>query len=53
MKEQPKGKNGTLVYNEHITFMNIPLKAFEYVVNGRSPIEWLVERNYRRIDKDS
>ena len=29
IKEQPKGKNGTLVCNEHITFTSIPLKAFK------------------------
>lgn len=33
--------------------MNIPLKAFDYVVNGRSPIEWLVERYQVKTDKAS
>ncbi len=27
--------------------------AFRYVVNGRSPLEWLVERYYRKLDKAS
>ncbi|MBR3497959.1 MAG: hypothetical protein IKO05_03090 [Selenomonadaceae bacterium] len=34
----------TLIYNEDIKIKNIPPKSFEYVVNGRSPLEWVIER---------
>lgn len=27
-----------IIYNDHITIENIPLKAYEYVVNGKSAI---------------
>lgn len=43
----------TLYYNEHITIRNIPPRAFEYVVNGRSPLEWVIERYQLKIDKAS
>ena len=33
-----------IVYNESITIENIPAKAYEYVVNGKSAIEWVMER---------
>ncbi len=34
----------TLTYNKHITIRNIPPRSFEYVVNGRSPLEWIIDR---------
>lgn len=45
--------DGTLKYNDHILITGIPTDAFRYVVNGRSPLEWLVERYYRKQDKPS
>ena len=33
--------------------IRIPLEAYEYVVNGRSAIEWIMERYQVKIDKDS
>ena len=45
--------NGSLEYNKYLTIMGIPLESFNYVVNGRSPLEWLVERYYCKEDKAS
>ncbi|MDE7169101.1 MAG: hypothetical protein K2N67_02790, partial [Mucispirillum sp.] len=42
-----------LRYNEDILFKNIPPRAFEYVVNGRSPLEWVVDRYQITRDKSS
>lgn len=42
-----------IIYNSHITIENIPLKAYEYIVNGRSAIEWIIERYAVTIDKAS
>ena len=43
-----KGKltsdKSTIVYNEFITLRNIPAKAYDYVVNGKSAVEWIMER---------
>lgn len=33
-----------IVYNGHIRLENIPERAYDYVVNGKSAIEWLMER---------
>ncbi len=43
----------TVIYNEHITIRNIPLEAYEYVVNGKPALEWVMERQCVKIDKDS
>ncbi|MCM1169458.1 MAG: DEAD/DEAH box helicase family protein [Bacteroides sp.] len=43
----------TIVFNLHITLRNIPSKAYEYVVNGKSAVEWVMERYAITIDKDS
>ena len=55
-----RDKNGKLVadkthivYNDHIAIENIPFKAYEYVVNGKSAIEWIMERYAVTIDKAS
>ena len=42
-----------IIYNDKITLENVPLKAYEYVVNGKSAIEWIMERYCVSIDKDS
>ena len=43
----------TLIYNDNITVKNIPLRAYEYVVNGRSPLEWIIDRYQVKTDKAS
>ncbi len=43
----------TLIYNEHITIKNIPPRRFEYVVNGRSPLEWIIDRYQVKTDPPS
>ena len=40
-----------LVVNEHIRITGIPPEAHYYQVNGRTPIEWFVNRY--RITRDS
>lgn len=43
----------TIIYNSFIRIENIPLEAYEYVVNGKSAIEWIMDRYQVKIDKDS
>jgi len=43
----------TVVYNDKITMENIPLEAYDYVVNGKSALEWVMERQVVKTDKDS
>ena len=42
-----------IIYNGNITIENIPAKAYEYIVNGKSAIEWIMERYQITIDKKS
>lgn len=47
------GVKGTIIYNSQITIDNIPEKAYEYVVNGKSAIEWIMERYAVTTHKES
>ncbi len=40
-------------YNNHIAITKIPKKAFDYVVNGKSAIDWVIERYKKTRDKES
>ncbi|WQS98095.1 DEAD/DEAH box helicase [Helicobacter pylori] len=51
MKKDKKGD--CIQYNHHITITQIPKKAFDYVVNGKSAIDWVIERYSIAKDKDS
>lgn len=53
MKFATKGDKSTVIYNPHITVRNIPLDAYEYVVNGKPALEWVMERQAVTTDKDS
>ncbi|MCA8379471.1 DEAD/DEAH box helicase family protein [Burkholderia cenocepacia] len=56
MRYGKSGKNKdltTLIYNDKITLKGIPLEAYEYVVNGKPALDWVVERQCVKTDKDS
>ena len=42
-----------ILYNDRITIRGIPLAAYDYVVNGKSAIEWVMERYQVTTNKDS
>jgi len=48
-----KGKKDTIIYNSYLTISNIPEKAYEYIVNGKSAIEWVMERYQITTHKES
>lgn len=50
MRFPKKDQKETINYNSKITISNIPAKAYEYVVNGRSAIEWIMERYQVKVD---
>ncbi len=50
LKKDDKSK---IAYNSKITIENIPLEAYEYIVNGKSAIEWVMERQGVSTHKDS
>jgi len=53
MRFPKKGQKETIIYNSAITISNIPEKAYEYIVNGKSAIEWIMERYQIKTDKKS
>lgn len=56
-KRDEKGKSvndlSTIIFNSDITISNIPEKAYEYIVNGRSAIEWIIDQYQVKTDKKS
>ena len=56
-KRDEKGKSvndlSKIIFNSDITISNIPEKAYEYVVNGRSAIEWIIDQYQVKTDKKS
>jgi len=53
MRFPKKNQKETIIYNSKIVVSNIPEKAYEYVVNGKSAIEWIMERYAVTIHKAS
>ncbi|MGN8469863.1 type ISP restriction/modification enzyme [Helicobacter pylori] len=45
-------KGDRIIYNQNIAITKIPQKAFDYVVNGKSAIDWVIERYSITTDKD-
>ena len=53
MRFPKKGEKDSIIYNNQITITNIPEKAYDYIVNGKSAIEWIMERYQITTHKDS
>jgi len=51
------GKSGkdktTVIYNDHIAIKNIPLEAYDYIVNGKAALDWVMDRQCVKTDKAS
>ncbi|CAN5832367.1 hypothetical protein BH11VER1_BH11VER1_04700 [soil metagenome] len=43
----------TIHYNSHLTLTGIPLETYDCIVNGKSAIDWIMERYQVTCDKDS
>lgn len=56
-KRDENGKSvndlSAIIFNSDITISNIPEKAYEYIVNGRSAIEWIIDQYQVKTDKKS
>ncbi|MBF8456167.1 DEAD/DEAH box helicase [Kaistella sp. G5-32] len=53
MRFPKKGEKDSIIYNHQITITNIPEKAYDYIVNGKPAIEWIMERYQITTHKDS
>lgn len=43
----------TIIYNNYITINNIPLEAYNYQINGKSAIEWIMEQYRVKVEPNS
>ncbi len=53
MKFAKKGDKTTVIYNSKITLRGIPEAAWDYVVNGKAALDWVMERQCVKTEKDS
>jgi predicted helicase len=53
IKFPKKDQKNTIIYNSKITISGIPDKAYQYIVNGKSAVEWIMERYQITTDSDS
>lgn len=52
-KKGGKANKSTIIVNDYIRVFDVPDKAYEYVINGRSAIEWIMECYQIKKDKKS
>ncbi|MGK5082985.1 type ISP restriction/modification enzyme [Bdellovibrionota bacterium FG-1] len=52
-KEKKIQDKTQIIFNPHVRLTGIPLEAYNYVVNGKSAVEWVMERYAVTTDKDS
>src|SRR5690606_21524509 len=48
--KRPNLDKSTIIYNANITITGVPLEAYDYVVNGKSAIDWVMERQVVKTD---
>ncbi len=53
MRFADKETKDTLIINEHVQLSGIPEESHRYVVNGRTPLEWFIDRYKIKTDKNS
>ena len=53
MKFPSKSNKKSVIYNNKITINDIPLEAYEYVVNGKFALEWVMDRQSISPHKES
>ena len=51
--KRPNTDKTTVIYNSNITLTGIPLEAYDYVVNGKPALDWVMERQCVKTDKAS
>ncbi|UNE54991.1 DEAD/DEAH box helicase [Bartonella machadoae] len=53
IKNSKEKDKTTVFYNSNITITDIPLEAYEYIVNGKPALEWVMGRQCVKTDKKS
>ncbi|WP_375670872.1 DEAD/DEAH box helicase [Bartonella sp. CL434QHHD] len=53
IKNSKEKDKSTVFYNSNITMTDIPKEAYEYIVNGKPALEWVMGRQCVKTDKKS
>ena len=53
LERREREDRSRIIYNDRVTIRGIPLAAYDYVVNGKSAIEWVMERYQVTTHKES
>ena len=53
MRYASKTDKSTIIYNDQLHLAGIPAEAYQYVVNGKSALDWIMERYAVTTHKDS
>ncbi|CAI2622816.1 hypothetical protein AKUH4B114J_10360 [Apilactobacillus kunkeei] len=53
IKHPKRGVLDTIIFNNDIKITNIPERAYDYVVNGKPAIEWVIDQYRVKTDKKS
>ena len=52
-KNNLKEDKSIIILNDYIKIKNIPLEAYDYIINGKSPLEWIIGKHKYKIDTDT
>lgn len=52
-KDGKKALKDTIIFNEYIRISSIPKRVYDYIINGKSAVEWVMERYAITTDKAS
>ncbi|EJF77837.1 hypothetical protein MCO_00755 [Bartonella sp. DB5-6] len=53
IKNSKEKDKSTVIYNNNIIMTDIPLETYEYIVNGKPALEWVMGRQCVKTDKKS
>ncbi len=53
IKNSKKKNKSTVIYNSNIIMTDIPLEAYEYIVNGKLALEWVMGCQCVKTNKKS
>ena len=53
LRFKSKDDKSTIIFNDYITIDNIPEATYQYFVNGKTAVGWIMDRYLYKQDKDS
>ena len=53
MRFGKSSEKSTIQFNQYVTISNIPEEIYSYFINGKTPVEWIMDRYMVKEDADS